>query len=246
MCLEGKSPIALQNTRDAWTIEKNGFSSNFCFAFCFNFYLFYSRYKLQDESDTFRDPVPPDDKRNVSKNEHDKPLEGCNVLPVHIYKLPKRARFVAAGGSTNAAILEDHTLYTWGLGADGQMARSKNMTNEMTELTASADGAKIRVPKIDKSFYMIEPREDGDRPTPNFSVLEEHYFTPKPVIFQGMSRMEVYHVSVGNDHMLVTAKAPAENNYHAWSAGVNGYGKLGHGDQKPVHELKKVRHSVFG
>lgn len=50
-----------------------------------------------------------------------------NMLPYHLTTFPQKVIMVAAGNSFSAALLQDgYSLFTWGLGRDGQLARSRS------------------------------------------------------------------------------------------------------------------------
>jgi alpha-tubulin suppressor-like RCC1 family protein len=68
-----------------------------------------------------------------------------------VWQLPHKARFIAAGGGMNAAILEDDSLVTWGMGHVGELARSANMTT-LTTTTKIGDEDHV-VPRVGKKFY---------------------------------------------------------------------------------------------
>jgi Regulator of chromosome condensation (RCC1) repeat len=67
---------------------------------------------LDAESNDFSD----DDSKKVVDGNTDKKngIFGFNQKPVHVYQLPKKVITISASRDFNAAILEDHTLVTWG------------------------------------------------------------------------------------------------------------------------------------
>jgi alpha-tubulin suppressor-like RCC1 family protein len=166
---------------------------------------------------------------------------GKNAEPVHIYQLPGRAKFVAAGGNIVAAILEDGSCVTWGMGCSGQLGRSSTMTT-----LVDGDG----FPDLGKRFYMttkmVKDEETGKPYEKNVfrqDVIMEHFLKPKPVIWSSSLpniKRVVTHVSCGNWHTLVAARAPEDSSSRAYSTGAGAYGKLGHGDQRPRHEVTLV------
>lgn len=97
----------------------------------------YSWGSLKDnEGRNFREPPPKDDPRpqispkDLAKVENgDENLEylqvprGKNNHPVHVVQLPQRVTALACGENCNAAVLEDHSIVTWGIGLQGEMAR---------------------------------------------------------------------------------------------------------------------------
>lgn len=70
------------------------------------------------DSGKFRDMTSP----------QDTDIKGSHVYPCKVLGLPKNIRQIDAGKSWNAALVSDgSTLYTWGMGNSGQLARSKSM-----------------------------------------------------------------------------------------------------------------------
>ncbi len=62
------------------------------------------------------------------KSPQDTNVKGNHQYPCKILGLPNDIRQIDAGNSWNAALTSDHsTLYTWGMGNSGQLARSKSM-----------------------------------------------------------------------------------------------------------------------
>jgi len=96
----------------------------------------YSWGALKDnEGRKFRNMPPQDDTRPATGNkdlanlEEDddpkwyRPPRGNQDWPMHLTEIPGRAKAVSAGGSFNAALLEDDTVVTWGIGTCGELAR---------------------------------------------------------------------------------------------------------------------------
>ena len=89
---------------------------------------------------------------------------------------------------------------------------------------------------------MIEDPDPEKKPFVNDSVIKEHFMKPKPALYRGVTtKMEAVHVAVGTDHILVAARPFGEPSCRAWSSGNGAYGKLGHGNEQHLHELKMVR-----
>lgn len=67
---------------------------------------------IDGESNEFSD----DDSKKVMDGDTKKemPVFGFNQKPVHVYQLPKKAIAISASKGYNAAVLEDHSLFTWG------------------------------------------------------------------------------------------------------------------------------------
>lgn len=87
------------------------------------------------------DPRPTISPRDMAKVESgDEDIErltvplGKNNHPVHLTKMPKKVTAISAGEHINAAILEDNTLVTWGLGITGEMARPVCKVTKKTSL----------------------------------------------------------------------------------------------------------------
>jgi hypothetical protein len=186
------------------------------------------------------DVRPPD--CPVQSDDHPRgSVVGKNSEPVHISLLPGRAKFVAAGGNFCAAILEDCTLFTWGMGCSGELARSAEMTTGVDN-----DG----FPDLGKQFFMtmkmVVDQETGmeyEKYFFNEDVIKEHFLKPKPVLWNtSLPKLKraVTHVSCGTSHILVCARAPEDSSSRAYSAGGGAFGKLGHGDELPRHELTLV------
>lgn len=111
----------------------------------------YSWGALRDnEGRNFRE-VPPDDDTRPTISPHDLAKvangdeeemyvtvpRGKNNYPVHVAKIPGRATAIFAGENSNAALLEDHTIVTWGLDLQGEMSRP------VCELTKKTDNKRI-------------------------------------------------------------------------------------------------------
>ena len=54
-------------------------------------------------------------------------LHGGNLAPTRVENLPRKVTWIECGFSWNAVLLDDGTLWTWGLGFSGQLARSRGM-----------------------------------------------------------------------------------------------------------------------
>ncbi|KAK1738151.1 RCC1 domain-containing protein [Skeletonema marinoi] len=110
----------------------------------------YSWGSLKDNEGRYFREVPPKDDprpqispRDLAKVENgDEELEylqvprGKNNYPVHVVQLPKRVTALSTGENCNAALLEDHTIVTWGIDLQGEMSRpvcklSKKTDNQL-------------------------------------------------------------------------------------------------------------------
>lgn len=182
------------------------------------------------DSGKFSDIRAPDDPTTHEKEPEHDCCEGIRFLPVHIWRMPGRAKYVDAGGSFCAAILEDGEVVTWGMGHSGELARSEGATDLIDKETNGPDlGHRFyREVKDGKKFYRLDK-------------VNEHFLTPKPVQwFGGMPRPVVTHLSCGGQHFLVAARKSHESSSRLYSTGLNNYGKLGHGDEVGRHKVTLV------
>ncbi|KAL7544898.1 hypothetical protein ACHAWF_008266 [Thalassiosira exigua] len=89
--------------------------------------------------------MPPKDDARVATGykdmnmleEDDKPIfyhppKGNQDWPMHLVEIPKKAKDISAGETVNAALLEDDTLVTWGIGYHGDLARPVPELNKET------------------------------------------------------------------------------------------------------------------
>ncbi|EED91362.1 predicted protein [Thalassiosira pseudonana CCMP1335] len=93
------------------------------------------------EGRSFRNMPPQDDSRcptgrkDMSTLEEDErpewfqPPRGNQDWPLHVFQIERPAKDISAGGSFNAALLDDDTIVTWGIGTTGEMARGEGMSN---------------------------------------------------------------------------------------------------------------------
>jgi alpha-tubulin suppressor-like RCC1 family protein len=57
-----------------------------------------------------------------------------NDWPVHVVNVPRKAKSIAAGGEISAALLEDDTIVTWGMGSIGDLGRPTLKLDKKTPL----------------------------------------------------------------------------------------------------------------
>eukprot|EP00980_Cylindrotheca_fusiformis_P013093 scaffold3281_cov129-Cylindrotheca_fusiformis.AAC.12 len=182
--------------------------------------------------------------------------EGSNKHPV-LVSLPKPAAEIFSGQSFNAAILIDGSLYTWGMGHEGQLARSKHMGAKMTydkdnsptyDLGKMFIGENYETGEIekDKDGNIIYDEETG-KPKMVIGyrylheVIRKHFLKPSPVCWAVPSpKRSVISVACGELFMVVVARDEGFAS-KVYSSGHNGYGQLGHGDTRARHELTSVR-----
>lgn len=147
--------------------------------------------------------------------------------PCHVHQIQKRVKFIACGVSFNAAILEDNTLLTWGMGHNGELARSADMTTPNKE--GEFDLGQNYVKNMETGKYKLD-------------IVAEKFLTPGPPRWadkKGANRIVTY-VACGGYHILVAAKDTPSGISKLYTSGLNNYGQLGHGDHKNRHELTLV------
>ena len=195
------------------------------------------------DSGKFRDPRPGDDPVLLVSGEEDDGTSphGSHPTPVHVYRLPGRVKFVASGGSCNAAILQDDSLVTWGMGFMGELARSQTMVQGCVDREDPLQ-KPLGVDQLEQLYLKVVDGKKIFFP----DAIRDKFLKPSPVIFaNGRKDMIVTHVDMGEQHLLVCARAPGEPFSRAYSAGAGAYGKLGHGNELPRHALTLVRLVFF-
>jgi regulator of chromosome condensation len=175
------------------------------------------------EGRKFRSVPPPDDDRTPTGykdmtmlEEDDEPKwyhppRGNQDWPCHITSIPGRAKDVSAGAAYNAALLEDGTIVTWGLGQIGELARP--------------------VPVLDK-------KTSNDVIITDFLTPKQPAWDV-PKINPKMKRTVVT-MSCGGYHLLVVTKE-GDGDLEVYSSGLNNYGQLGHGDIDNRNVLTKIQ-----
>ena len=137
-----------------------------------------------DEQDKLHRHVPPQDDTRPStgyedmdeeENKHPPP-RGFQCWPVFVSGLTQKVKKISTGACFNAALLEDHSVVTFGGdNTHGQLARP--------------------VPKLDKSTMKDETL---------LGIVEHEYLTPKPPTWAVLSKMKhVTTMSCGGYHLLV-------------------------------------------
>ena len=193
------------------------------------------------EGKLFRDATPPDETRiqqekliedriterflEVNGNTADMREEaefkrnklaprGKQLWPVHVYRLPRKAKAIDCGTSFNAALLIDGTMVTWGLGECGELGRKG-------------------VPDL----------RNNETKEYNISGIQDCHLKPLEPMFDGpkLQRM-VESVSCGAYHIMVVAKDNVNgvNTLRVYTSGLNNYGQLGHGDYDDRDILTRV------
>jgi len=124
-----------------------------------------------NEGRGFRNMPPADDKRILTGNkdmdkledddnpEYFKPPRGNQDWPLHLTEFTKRAKDISAGGSFNAALLEDDTLVTWGVGECGELARPVPTLSKKTPM------------EVIKSKYLRPQEPIWEQPTIKRAVV---------------------------------------------------------------------------
>mmetsp|Transcript_32386 Transcript_32386/g.76178 ORF Transcript_32386/g.76178 Transcript_32386/m.76178 type:complete len:569 (+) Transcript_32386:243-1949(+) len=192
---------------------------------------------------------------HVQKHKH-------HEYPVQVMGLQKVV-YIDAGHSWNAAVDENGDLYTWGMGHSGELARSKSMGAELKEASyIDSDGndkGKYKKYDVSKDFIgEVRSKKDLDengKPQIDKKTGEEimieywHYFldkvrdkflTPALVEWAGGRKRQVEHLSCGMIHLLVVARDNNSLDTQVFSSGNSGFGQLGHGDTKELHELTPI------
>eukprot|EP00934_Nitzschia_sp_Nitz4_P007936 Nitzschia sp. Nitz4//scaffold212_size37733//32543//34308//NITZ4_007741-RA/size37733-augustus-gene-0.14-mRNA-1//-1//CDS//3329542046//7926//frame0 len=182
---------------------------------------------------------------NLAPGQVLKSKETTQARPVEV-PFPKPVAKIAAGVSFNAAILEDGSLYTWGMGHCGELARSRSMG---AKLEASTDSGKMQynVGKlfIGKEVEKQETNKKGEVETYtafeyNFPLIADKFLKPAPVEWDTPGEYAVLDVSCGETHILAVARKGGDFLTTVYSSGHNQYGQLGHGDELQRHQMTRV------
>lgn len=186
------------------------------------------------------------------KHAQDTDIKGNHKYPCRVLGLESNIKNVDAGNSWNAALNEDgSTLYTWGMGNSGQLARSKSMGAQLIDETyiKNSKGEEKFPYKTyelkkkfmgDFSFFRDKKGEEQQTYDYNHSLIRDKFLTPAPVEWAGGFKRQVLSFSCGDIHLLVVAVVPDSCNTQVFSAGNSAYGQLGHGDTREVHKLTAI------
>lgn len=155
-------------------------------------------------------PKPPDD-TSVQVNVFP---YGVNRKPTHLYQICGKVVDMACGTWMNAAILEDCTLLTWGIGTMGELGR----------------------PVADK--FMEEATSVYDE-----ELLGKHFLKPLPVLIPSpfSKKMVAVSVACGSGHLVVVAREDGSIDSTVYASGLNSTGQLGLGDRINRKLLTPVR-----
>jgi len=193
-------------------------------------------------------------------NPQDTKIRGNHQYPSEVLGLGGKIVMIDAGNSWNAALRDDvSTLYTWGMGNSGQLARSKSMQAPLIDDTYIDSNGKEKCPyktyELKKPFMgkFVVMMKDGaplldHKKKKQFdyeythSIIRDKFMTPAPVEWAGglVPKRQVVNFSCGDIHLLVVARNPGSFETQVFSAGNSAYGQLGHGDTKEVHELTPI------
>jgi regulator of chromosome condensation len=154
----------------------------------------------RDYKDTkLRVPKPPDD---TSVEEKEFPY-GVHQTPAHLYQIRGKVVDMACGTYMNAAILEDGTLLTWGVGTMGELGR----------------------PVADEFMEVVTGVYDAE-------LLGKQFLRPLPVTIpaQFSKKMVAISVACGSGHLVVVAREAGSIDSTVYASGLNTNGQLGLGD----------------
>mmetsp|Transcript_53522 Transcript_53522/g.81193 ORF Transcript_53522/g.81193 Transcript_53522/m.81193 type:complete len:562 (-) Transcript_53522:199-1884(-) len=178
--------------------------------------------------------------------------KGSNSFPVPV-AISKKVRAIAAGFSWNAAILEDDSLVTWGMGQSGELARSRDMgapfKNGEYDLGKSWTGEEYEVRKMVKRVDPDTREETISEETETKyryfqDLIVKKFLTPQPVQWSTPGKRRVLSVACGELHLVVVARMEGVFQSEVYTAGHNGFGQqaVPHGDgPMTVHELTPVQ-----
>ncbi|KAL3771565.1 hypothetical protein ACHAWU_003740 [Discostella pseudostelligera] len=148
-------------------------------------------FKHMPPADDTRTPTGYKDMNKLEKNEDPMwyhPPRGSQDWPLHIVDMPQRAKDISAGRGVNAALLEDDTLVTWGMGDKGELARPVPNLDKETPM------------EIVKSEYLMPkpPLWDGptllDRKVLSMACGEYHLL----VVTKELGELNVYSSGLNN------------------------------------------------
>mmetsp|Transcript_7349 Transcript_7349/g.21691 ORF Transcript_7349/g.21691 Transcript_7349/m.21691 type:complete len:629 (-) Transcript_7349:136-2022(-) len=130
--------------------------------------------------------------------------KGVQMWPIHVYRFPKKAKYIAAGAAFNAAHLVDGSIVTWGTDESGELGRP------VGKIVDKATGN-----------YDIE------------AVLNQHMRPLSPQFENPSVKKTVERLACGGWHLLVVARGDDASGLSVYSTGLNNYGQLGQGDSGP-------------
>ncbi len=149
------------------------------------------KFRHMPPRDDTRTPTGYKDMNNLEEDDDPTwfhPPRGNQDWPLHVVDIPMRAKDISAGGGFNAALLEDDTLVTWGVGNCGQLARPVPELNKKTPMEiVKAEFLMPRPPVWDTPMLM-------DRKVLSMSCGEFHLL----VVTKEMSELNVYSSGLNN------------------------------------------------
>jgi regulator of chromosome condensation len=184
-----------------------------------NVYMF-GAYKSVDGAQ-LRDVAPPDEVR-TDKDEIQRPDQTEDdylyrpaprykqEFPIHL-DMPGKVLQVFCGASFSAALLDDGSVVTWGIGESGELGRP-------TE-TPIKTGREYNTDAIRDIYLKAQPPIFLDNPTLTRRVLA---------------------VGCGSFHMLLVVQESGTSKRAVYSTGLNNYGQLGLGDIVNRESLTRV------
>jgi alpha-tubulin suppressor-like RCC1 family protein len=140
---------------------------------------------------------------------------------------------------------------------NGQLARSKNMGakiiknekgHEVYDIGKYWVGEEYETGELEKNSKG-EVKLDDTTGEPikviafryHLDLIKEKFLKPSPVCWATpATKRSVISVACGDMHLLVAAR-DGDLDSKVYSSGNNGFGQLGHGDQRERHELTSVR-----
>ena len=200
-------PTPVQNEDDCIIKVVCGTVLTLCLSINGNLYEMGCYRDYDDEN--LRDQKPPDD-ATVDPKGKTFPF-GSLWRPTHLWQMPGKVKDMACGAHMNAAILEDGTLVTWGIGTKGELAR-----------------------------HVPDRFSDKSTGHYDVDSLKLHFLKPLPVPFPRNKQLAVISVACGVGHLKVVAREPGRIESTVYGSGLNGDGQLGLGDQVDREVLTPV------
>jgi len=222
-------PVTHIKCHDTGFIRQIAAGANHCLALSIHGHVYmWGMYKDSD-SGVFSDVEGPDGS----------PL-GFNDVPVHVQFPPGCAKVldVISGSEAffNAVLLEDGNVLTWGMGQQGQLARSAGMTDPHPE-TGDYDLGKSFIGEVydkqvkDEHGNMTIEQDFRFKP----HVIAEKFLKPDFVRYANTlpsQKKIATSVACGAYHLIVAARdnVADASSVRVYVSGLNNYGQLGNGN----------------